>query len=206
MNGNEEDEKDIKIILLGESGVGKTNLMNVFFGKEFQDLTDSTVVSFCYQDELQVGKNTYKYYMWDTAGQEKYRAINQIFIRDAKVILVVYAIDNIDSFREIDFWINFIKESKGENDPYILALIANKCDLFDSQVVSDEEGQKAANKYGIEFLTTSALVKAKSFKNFVLQLIIKYIEKTRNCKIETRDSLKINKEKNKEQKAKKKCC
>ena len=170
-----EIEDSIKIILLGESGVGKTNLINVFFGFGFDKNTETTLSSYCYDGEFQHKNKTYSYSIWDTAGQEKFRAINKMFIRDAKIIFIVYSIDNKYSFDEVDFWVNFVKENLG-TQKYIMALVANKCDLYEDQMVMDDEGQNAANKYGIEFITTSALTNIITFKNFVYELLARYIE------------------------------
>ena len=205
----DESDEGIKIILLGESGVGKTNLMNVFFDKGFEDSPESTMASYCMESEIKYGKNSYKYFIWDTAGQEKYKGITKMFVRNTKIVLLVYSIDNKLSFQAIDNWINFVKDNI-ENDKYIIALIANKSDLFESQEVSDEEGKEKAKKYGIDFLITSALLKAKSFKNFVSQLIIKYIEMTEGDENQKgkNKNIKIKKETkaDKNNKDKKKCC
>ena len=203
-----ESEEGIKIILLGESGVGKTSLIYAFFDQDFQENPESTIASYCMGDEINYRNKPYKFFIWDTAGQEKYKGITKIFVRNSKIILIVYSIVNRNSFNEIDNWINFVKNNI-DNDKYIIALVANKSDLFDSQEVSDEEGKEAASKYGIEFLETSALIRAKSFKNFVSKLIIKYIEMTEgdeNQK-EKNNNIKIkNEKKNDKNKDKKKCC
>ena len=86
------DEDDIKIILLGQSGVGKTNLINVFIGKQFDTSTETTSTSYCFEGEYNFNNKPYRYNIWDTAGQEKYRAINKMFIRGSKIILIVYSI------------------------------------------------------------------------------------------------------------------
>ena len=207
-NGDSE-QNDIKIILIGETAVGKTNLINVFFGFGFQHGVETTYTSYCFDGEYNYKGKNYKYSIWDTAGQEKFRSLNRLFIRDSKIILVVYSIDFRHSFEEVDFWINYVKENE-TSDRYIMALVANKSDLVENQVVMDDEGQNLANKYGIEFSITSALKNGETFKEFINHLIEKYIdtyliegqsknvnEKTNNIKINS------NKDKNDE---KKKCC
>ena len=202
-------DDDIKIVLLGDVGVGKTNLMNVFFKQEFKNDPFSTTNPYCLQKEIKRGKNTYTYSIWDTAGQEKYRSITKQFIRDAKIILLVYAIDNRKSFDDIGDWINFIKENK-EEGKCLVALIANKCDLMDKQKVSDEEGEEYAKKLGVEFLITSALLSAESFRKFVIELINNYIHIIKQTETETKKkssgNIKINKKEEAKQNKKKKCC
>ena len=202
---NDDDNiNEIKIILLGESGVGKTNLINVFFGFGFDQKSQANNSSFSYEGEYLYKKKSYKYTIWDTAGQEQYRAINKIFLRGAKIILIVYAIDSRQTFEEIDFWINFVKKNQGKSK-YIMALVANKIDLIENQMVMDEEGKEIAKKYGIKFLITSALSSAKSFINFVNNLVKDYIDKysVEGILVEDTPTIKINK---KRKKNKKKCC
>jgi len=199
----------IKVILLGESGVGKTNLINAFCNLEFQKYSDSTSVSICNEVKYNYKNNTYTILIWDTAGQEKFRSINKFVIRDSKIVIIVYSIDNRNSFQEVDFWINYTKENLG-NDNYIMALVANKIDLFEDQVVPDEEGEEAAKKYGIEFIVTSALTNKKRFQYFVNKLIADYIEKymtnTKKSSGKENKNIKINSEENQDKKQKKKCC
>jgi len=199
----------IKVILLGESGVGKTNLINAFCNLEFQKYSDSTSVSICNEVKYNYKNDTYTILIWDTAGQEKFRSINKFVIRDSKIVIIVYSIDNRNSFQEVDFWINYTKENLG-NDNYIMALVANKIDLFEDQVVPDEEGEEAAKKYGIEFIVTSALTNKKRFQYFVNKLIADYIEKymtnTKKSSGKENKNIKINNEGNQDKKQKKKCC
>ena len=86
-------------------------------------------------------------------------------IRGSKIIIIVYSIIDKRSFEAVDFWIKFVKEYLG-NDNYILALVSNKNDLYDEQIVMDEEREKAADKYGIKFLKTSAFNNSKRFNIF----------------------------------------
>ena len=200
MNEN-KNEDGIKIIILGQSGVGKTNLINVFIGAEFQEYSETTTVS-CIEGKITYQNKSYTYNLWDTAGQEQYRSINKLFLRNAKIILIVYSIDNRNSFNEINYWINSVKENLGD-DKYIMALVANKSDLYEKQIVDDEEGEEVAKKYGIEFLTTSALTSPDSFKDFVNKLIINYIEMSKG-NLNEKESIKLNKKS--KSKSKKKFC
>ena len=196
-------KKDIKIILLGETGVGKTNLINVFFGLKFEDQIDSTLASYCNEGKFNYNNESYNYAVWDTAGQEKFRAISKLFIRDAQIILIVYSIINRKTFEQVNFWLNFVKENL-ENNTYILGLVANKIDLYEHQIVTDEEGKKIAKENNIDFLVTSALKSPETFRKFVNKLLVKYIEKE-GQKIGNNDSIKINGDiKNKTNK--KQCC
>ena len=196
-------KKDIKIILLGETGVGKTNLINIFFGLKFQDQIDSTLASYCNEGKFNYNNESYNYAIWDTAGQEKFRAISKLFIRDAQIILIVYSIINRKTFEQVNFWLNFVKENV-ENNTYILGLVANKIDLYEHQIVKDEEGIKIAKENNIDFLVTSALNSPETFRKFVNKLLVKYIEKE-GQKIGNNDSIKINGDiKNKTNK--KQCC
>ena len=204
MNEN-KNEDGIKIIILGQSGVGKTNLINVFIGAEFQEYSETTTVS-CIEGKITYQNKSYTYNLWDTAGQEQYRSINKLFLRNAKIILIVYSIDNRNSFNEINYWINSVKENLGD-DKYIMALVANKSDLYEKQMVDDEEGESIAKKYGIDFLTTSALSERKKFQEFLKKLIANYIDKYiiagKNTNTKGNKNIKIKGEKNE---SKKKCC
>ena len=172
-----EANPEIKIILLGESGVGKTNLIYAFLNYGFQENPGCTLASFSFEAEYNYKNKSYTYTIWDTAGQEQYRSINKILIRDSKIILIVYSIDNRKSFNEVDFWIKYVKENL-KDDKYKIALVANKNDLYeDDQMVMDEEGKDFAKKYNVDFLITSAKINGKSFQNFVYKLITIYIEK-----------------------------
>ena len=196
-------KKDIKIILLGETGVGKTNLINVFFGLKFEDQIDSTLASYCNEGKFNYNNESYNYAIWDTAGQEKFRAISKLFIRDAQIILIVYSIINRKTFEQVNFWLNLVKENL-ENNTYILGLVANKIDLYEHQIVKDEEGLKIAKENNIDFLITSALKSPETFRKFVNKLLVKYIEKE-GQKMGNNDSIKINGDiKNKTNK--KQCC
>ena len=174
MYENLNAEEVIKIVLLGESGVGKTNLINVSMGKEFQQNSDSSLSSSFVSSDYKVGNKVYTYVLWDTAGQESYRSLNKIFIKNTKVVIFVYSIENYKSFQELDYWVNIAKEELGDNSIY--AIIGNKSDLYDEQEVKDEEAEKYAKEHNMKIKFTSALADAKGVKSYLNELISDYIK------------------------------
>ena len=165
---------NIKIILLGEAGVGKTNLINVAIGQGFNPNINSTLNTTFIEQQLEYNNKTYVYTIWDTAGQEMYRSLNKIFMKGAKIVIIVYSIETRKSFEELNYWIDNVKETLGD-DNYVMAIVANKADLFESQVVDDKEGKDIANKYKIKFCLTSAKDEPDGFKKFLTDLIKEYI-------------------------------
>ena len=165
-----DDDKVIKIILLGESGVGKTNLIQVALDQPFQKEKISTLISSYYESEIIIQNKKYVYTLWDTAGQEVYRALNKMFIKDSKIIILVFAINNRKSFEEINFWINCVKDNLEENK-YIMALVANKSDLIEEQEVPDEEIMKKGEELNIKVKITSAAEDSVGFKMFLEELL-----------------------------------
>ena len=181
---NTDFSRGIKIILLGESGVGKTNLIRVTTGEEFEQNSMSSS-SGSYKEGYYISstKKKYIYHLWDTAGQEAYRSLNKIFIKNAKVVIFVYAIDNEISFKELKYWIELAKAELG--DDFVMGIVANKIDLYEEQQVKEEVAIEFAKKQKIKFRATSALTEPLGFKSFLEELLIDYIKKIDpNCKDE----------------------
>ena len=203
------EEKRIKIVLIGETGVGKTNLIQVAMGNPFQQEMESTISSSYYDGDIIINNKQYYYSLWDTAGQEAYRSLNKMFIKEAKIVMVVFAVDNKESFDAIDFWVNYAKETLGE-EKYIMSLVANKSDLFEKQVISDDEIMKKGEKLKVKTKITSAMEDAVGFKQFLEQLIKDFVNNI-GLQLDNTNtfSLKPDKELEKEEievKHKKKCC
>ena len=211
------DDRGIKVILIGEAGVGKTNLIRVALGKEFQEDTEASVTSAFSESQVLVDNKQYPYCLWDTAGQELYRSVNKIFIKESKIVLIVFAINNKQSFEEIDFWYNYANEILGEGD-YIMALVANKLDLYDSQQISDDEIEKKAESMKLKLKMTSAAKNGVGFREFLEELLKEYIKKYKpeevvkspeTFKIDENDLKDENTDNNgnkKNRKNKKQCC
>ena len=147
----------VKVVLLGEAGVGKTSIIHQFTYHTFDpDCISSISAQFVSKTIDYQGYGAIKYDIWDTAGQERYRSMAKIFYKDAKVIVLVYDITSQNTFDGLkNYWYEQIKINC-ENDA-ILAVVANKNDLYADQVVSDETGQKFADEIGAIFQSTSAL-------------------------------------------------
>ena len=194
-------EKNLKIILLGEMSVGKTSLINVYFDKQFHNKVNPTIGAEAKSKIVNINETTYKINMWDTAGAERFRSINQIFIKDSDIVILVYDITNQKSFSELSFWVKYVEELLGKD--VILGVVGNKMDLFqefdEEQIVSKEEGEKYANEIGALFCETSAKEDAKGFESFVHNLINDFNSKGRVSKS---DNIRLSLAKKK----KGKCC
>ena len=147
----------IKVVLLGESGVGKTSIINQFISKKFNPKM-STSVSAQFTSkimEFPEQNRTLRFDIWDTVGQEKYRSLTKIFYKDAKIIIFVYDITTEYSFNALQtYWYTETVDNT-DGEP-IYAVCANKYDLYDKAVVKTEDGKKFADKIKAIFQNTSA--------------------------------------------------
>ena len=179
-NDEEDDENmNIKVILLGETGVGKTNLINAVKGLNFNENTESTLNIKCLQKTMNIYKKNYSINLWDTAGQEKFRALNKLYYKESKIVLLVYDISNINSFKALEeYWLDEIRAFQG-NEP-ILGLVGNKSDLSDKKEVNDIIAQKFAEDNNMKFKLCSCKDDPKSFNLFLRSLVKEYIIKMKN--------------------------
>jgi len=173
----EEDDDEIKVILVGETATGKTSLINTSIGLEFKDKLESTQSSSIMQKKMNINGKTYTINLWDTIGQEQFRSLTKIFMKGARIVIFVYDITRRDTFEQLNFWIDETKEVLG-NKP-ILGIVGNKSDLYFNEEVKDEEAEEFAKKKNIPFQSTSAKT-PKSFSDFLEKLVINYIEKLEN--------------------------
>ena len=172
----EEDKSNsIKIILVGDSGTGKTNLIAVSAGMEFNSNSLTTTSCSYVQKIINKEGKDYKVNLWDTIGQEKYRSLTKIFLKDSKIVIFVYDITNRETFESLVFWKKIIDEVLG-NEP-IFGVVGNKMDLYYEEKVKEEEGEEYANSIGAKFLLTSAKNDSKGFNKFIEQMLEEYLSK-----------------------------
>ena len=124
---------------------------------------------------MKILNKEYKVKLWDTAGQEKYRALTKLFYQDSKVVIFVYDITNKKSFTELNYWISEIKEALG-NEP-ILGIVGNKSDLTDMIEVDEKTANEFAKEKGIELKLLSTKKEPKNFKKFLRKLVKDYLKK-----------------------------
>ena len=171
----DEDKNEIQTILLGEMGTGKTNIINAITGLKFDSNKITTNTASFLEKVMKVKDKEYNLIIWDTAGQEKFRSITKIFIKDAKIVIFVYSVTDRRSFEEIDYWYETVKNVLG--DKPIFGLAGNKQDLFLESKVTEEEGKKKAEEIGAIFKQTSAKTKMginDLFQNLLEEYINKY--------------------------------
>ena len=197
----EKNDDGIKVILLGETSVGKTSLIKVSIDKHFKSLEEVTL-SFNYSvKKFNYNGKEYTFNLWDTIGQEKYRSLTKMFVNNSKIIILVYDITVQKSFQQLEFWYNQVTSLVNEED-YILAVVGNKKDLFKNEKVTEEEGKAFAKEKNAKFKLTSAKDDPLSFVSFLEELFKEYIDKD-NEKSDKSKGKKLKKEKNKN---KSKCC
>ena len=152
------DPEPIKVVLLGESGVGKTSIINQYTTKKFNPRCATSVSAQFISKTLNFPEfeKSIKFDIWDTVGQEKYRSLTKIFYRDAKVIVFVYDITKEYTFNALkEYWYKEILNTT-EGTP-LLALVANKSDLYVDQKVNNKDGKAFAEEMNAIFQTTSAM-------------------------------------------------
>jgi small GTP-binding protein len=148
--------ESFKVVLVGESGVGKTSIITKFIDETFQEDQQSTTGgTFSTKSVICDGGKILKFEIWDTAGQERYRALTKMFYKDANAAIMVYDITRKDSFEELkNYWSEQIKESSPEG--IILVIAANKSDLFEHEAIDESIAREFAQQIGAFYIATSA--------------------------------------------------
>ena len=168
-----EGIESFKVVLVGESGVGKTSIITQFIDQTFQEDQQSTTGgTFSTKSVVCDNGKTLKFEIWDTAGQERYRSLTKMFYKDANAAVLVYDITRKDSFEELqNYWAEQIKESSPSN--IILAVAANKSDLFNKEAVDEDEARKFAESLGAIYASTTATT-VESINDLFIQIAKKY--------------------------------
>ena len=201
-----EDYK-IKIIVVGDSGVGKTNLINRFASDKFDTNSKATIgVEFVYKT-LKINKEIIKVEVWDTAGEERYRSITSSYYKGANGAIIVYDLTDEESFKNVESWMNEVIKKGKQNMQFLL--VGNKKDLINDRVVTEQKGIDKAKELNMNLFEASALEKnnVNEAFNFLIKEIYLSIIKEKNVCLNNDDKvgqggIALNTDK----KVKKKCC
>ncbi len=208
-----EDEKEIKMILLGNCGVGKTSIISRYIKDEFNaDEMTSTGANYATK-RININSKEYILNLWDTAGQERYNSVTKMFIQNAQIVLLCYSITDKKSFKNLNYWLKMANDIIGENN-YALGIAGNKADLFLEEEVKESEGIQFAKEHNGLFKLVSAKESREGIDDYFVELFTKYLDlKNGNINIyndnykeeDNRESLKITNVDNSVKKSKK-CC
>ena len=204
--------ESFKVVLVGESGVGKTSIITQFIDQTFQEDQQSTTGgTFSTKSVVCDNGKTLKFEIWDIAGQERYRSLTKMFYKDANAAVLVFDITRKDSFEELqNYWAQQIKECSPPQ--IILAVAANKSDLIGKEAVDEEQSRAFANELGAIYVSTTATT-VESINELFIEIAKKYTNAT-DIKIkgddevqeqpeDKNDNVKLSKEKTNETKERK---
>ena len=207
LDQNIKEEEKFKVVVVGDSGVGKTNLIKRFILNEFSLDSKATVGVEFISKNYNINNKIIKIEIWDTAGQERYKSITSAYYKGAKGAMIVYDVTNQTSFNNIDKWYFEIKEKASKN--INLMLIGNKTDL--NKVICREDAINKAKSLNIPVMETSANNSSnvkEAFYDLIKEMyksVLKLKEKFEQKENRKEEGIKINIEENNIKK-KKKCC
>ncbi len=146
--------KSIKLVLLGESSVGKTSIVSRFVNQQFTDLQDSTIGAAYFSKLSMIKGENYRLEIWDTAGQERYHSLAPMYYRGAKGAIVVFDITSANSFEKAKSWISELKLTANMNVQ--ITLVGNKTDLQHRRQVLSDTAKNYAEQEELTYIETSA--------------------------------------------------
>ena len=153
-NGAQNKISQFKLVLLGESAVGKSSLVLRFVKGQFHDYQESTIGAAFLTQTVCLDDTTVKFEIWDTAGQERYHSLAPMYYRGAQAAIVVYDLTNKDSFSRAKAWVKELQRQASPN--IVIALAGNKTDLSNKRAVETAEADNYATENGLLFMETSA--------------------------------------------------
>jgi len=148
-------EYNVKILTLGDSDVGKTSIIKRIISNKFSEKMQSTIAIDYSCKTIKFGENYLKIFLWDTAGQEKFKTIVRNYFNGANGVLLCFDITNRKTFEKLNYWINELKEKLNLDELFII-LIGNKIDKENEREISIEESKKFAKENNILYFEISA--------------------------------------------------
>ncbi|KAG6516587.1 hypothetical protein ZIOFF_027053 [Zingiber officinale] len=186
MEGDDGEQYLFKIVIIGDSAVGKSNLLSRYARNEFNLHSKATIGVEFQTQSMEINGKEVKTQIWDTAGQERFRAVTSAYYRGAVGALVVYDISRRTTFDSIPRWLQEINTHCDTTMAKLL--VGNKCDLENIRNISVEEGKSLAEAEGLFFIETSALDSTNVKEAF--EIVIKEIYNNMSRKVLNSDSFK----------------
>jgi small GTP-binding protein len=189
--------KKVKVIIVGNSHVGKTCLISQYLDSSFQLEYQTTTAPDKSIKKVNISNTEISLEIWDTAGQDNYAIANKIFMKKADIALIVYDITDKASFEGLQNWYNRVVEIN-DKKKVVFGIAGNKSDLFEKQVVSTEDGQNFSKKINALFFETSAKDHGsveKAFNGLAQEYYHQYLERQ---KMEKEEEKKMGEEEKKE--------
>ena len=201
-----DNKINIKLIILGDSGVGKSSIIQRYYSDSFNENLQITLKANFLEKEIIINNQKINLELWDTAGQEKYRSLTQIFVKNSKIIIFAYSVTSLKSFESLNFWYEFVQKEIRQNT--ILGLAGNKTDLiFENnyeEEVSEEKGKEFADKIGASFALVSAKESSKEIISLINELILNYLYNRESNSIDLNTTIRL--DLNNEDLQKENCC
>lgn len=206
---NKETIPQIKVVLLGDSGVGKTSIAQRFVSNKFDPSSRPTRVAGLVTKSLEIPEmnKTVRFQIWDTAGQEKYQSMVSTYYKDAAAAILVFDLTNLSTFQNLEKWLKELKDKGPAN--ILTVLVANKSDLVMKQKVELEDAENLAEKYRSPLLIVSAKDNMH-IQDIFIRIALNLIGPSQEdiAKVPSKDSkgnVVLDKDSNKEKKGDK-CC
>ena len=204
-------DKICQILLIGDSSVGKTSLIQRYVNGIFKDERDvylPTVGLDFYTKYEIINNMNVEVRLWDTAGQERFKSLTPNYFKNAEGVIITYDITSSQSFENLKFWINSIKTNLGEKNIIIpIIIVGNKLDMEDMRDITREEAEKFAKENKYKYFETSAKT-GEGVDDAIRDLVNQVLEKSEQFEEERneRKSIKINSDQPEDNVKKKGCC
>ena len=201
-------DKTCQILLIGDSSVGKTSLIQRYANGIFKEEYLATVGLDFYTKQEAINNINVLVRLWDTAGQERFKSLTPNYFKNAEGVIITYDITSSQSFENLKFWINSIKTNLGEKNIIIpIIIVGNKLDKEDMRDITREEAEKFAKENKYKYFETSAKT-GEGVDDAIRDLVNQVLEKSEQFEEERneRKSIKINSEQPEDNVKKKGCC
>ena len=192
MDGEENKSNQVKVILLGDCSVGKTSIIARYLKDIFNEEQMSTIGANYAMKDITIDGKKYTINLWDTAGQERYKSVTKLFLQDTQILLLCYAIDDRQSFNNLEYWYKFATNTIGKK--IVLGVAGNKSDLYENEKVKDSEGEKFASEHNGIFGLVSAKENKEGIDKLFESLFKKHIDKENGNNIDKDEDESTNNE------------